>query len=370
MVYALAEKAICAVQARERVLVAEVRGVESAQVKVLEAQEEALEGHMRAAQAMREMGAQALSTRDAVAGVQAAALVIQRHQAMKRSGYINTTPEARGDILFEGTTAGIEMEIGKMGSVNDGEIQAASDVSEDTSKRTQSREEAAKSAAAANERGGSTKASGDTDKNPQSNEMDAKSAAAANERAGKHKPTVLFASGDERMTQLRVDKMPPVTPSSMNTTKEDAAVTPAIIVRTGITAPDDAARAVDVVNKTEKMYRFRHQYGYTRSFSLEKIKEITGTYISSLLDVNSAKIIVDIMKKSTDVTSEPVILSKAIVRVAWTEFCKITDADRQRAATDNQFVDKDGNIDEKLALFLREGEDTSNISWRLNNTEI
>ena len=34
-VHALAEKAICAVRARERVLVAEVRGVESAQVKVL-----------------------------------------------------------------------------------------------------------------------------------------------------------------------------------------------------------------------------------------------------------------------------------------------------------------------------------------------
>ena len=120
-VHALAKKAIGAVQAREQVLVAEVRGVESAQVKVLEAQEEALEGHMRAAQEMREMGAQALSTRDAVAGVRAAALVIQRHQAMKRSGDINTTPEARGCISFEGTTAGIEKEIGKMGSVNDGE---------------------------------------------------------------------------------------------------------------------------------------------------------------------------------------------------------------------------------------------------------
>ena len=120
-VHALAEKAICAVRAREQVLVAEVRGVESAQVKVLEAQEEVLEGHMRAAQAMREMGAQALSIRDAVAGVQAAALVIQRHQAMKTSGDINTTPEARGCISFEGTTAWIEKEIGKMGSVNDGE---------------------------------------------------------------------------------------------------------------------------------------------------------------------------------------------------------------------------------------------------------
>ena len=41
-VHALAEKAICVVRARERVLVAEVREVESAQVKVLEAQEEAL----------------------------------------------------------------------------------------------------------------------------------------------------------------------------------------------------------------------------------------------------------------------------------------------------------------------------------------
>ena len=74
---------------------------------------------MRAAQAIREMGAQALSTRDAVAGVQAAALVIQRHQAMRTSGDINTTPEARGCISFEGTTAGIEKEIGKMGSVTD-----------------------------------------------------------------------------------------------------------------------------------------------------------------------------------------------------------------------------------------------------------
>ena len=70
---------------------------------------------------MREMGAQALSTRDSVAGVQATSLVIQRHRAMKRSGYINTTPEARGGISFEGTTAGIEQEIEKMGNVNDGE---------------------------------------------------------------------------------------------------------------------------------------------------------------------------------------------------------------------------------------------------------